>query len=116
MSLPSETVFKCAGHSSSERDRLIVDYGNEDHLYLSTIEHGEGRADVILSKDQVKSLRDQLTAWLGDANQSKVTMKHVMKAYQMASFEPTAYLRGTSNWCAYVADVINKMRSGEIKP
>ena len=69
MSLPSESVFKCAGHSSSESDRLIVDYGNEDHLYLSTIEHGEGRSDVILSKDQVKSLRDQLTAWLAGNNQ-----------------------------------------------
>lgn len=68
MSLPSESVFKCAGHASSERDRLIVDYGNEDHLYLSTIEHGEGRADVLLSKDQVQSLRDQLTAWLGDGS------------------------------------------------
>lgn len=83
MSLPSESVFKCAGHSSSENDRLIVDYGNEDHLYLSTIEHGEGRADVILSKDQVKSLRDQLTAWLGDGSDSAKLIDLLQRVYDM---------------------------------
>lgn len=66
MSLPNHSIFKCSGRESSEADQLSVDFGHEDRIYLSMVEDGHGRTAVILSKDQVRCLRDQLTDWIGD--------------------------------------------------
>lgn len=64
MSKPNETSFPCCSHSPSAGDKLSIEACN-DWLYFTCRENGD-RAEVVLDRHSVKSLRDQLTSWLGD--------------------------------------------------
>lgn len=39
-----------------------------------------------------------------------ITLEQVLKAYEYANSHPHKYLRGTSNWCAAVAHILNDQK------
>ena len=68
MSLPEETRYDCSAKVKNKNDHLMVHWKMwtpATHVYLTARQNGKSSC-IALDRSQVQSLRDQLTAWLGD--------------------------------------------------
>ncbi|MBA6091613.1 hypothetical protein H4C81_22470 [Pseudomonas monteilii] len=55
-----------------------------------------------------RSLLEASAARLSSAEaRPPITIERVLRAYQYATMHPHRYLRGTTNWCAAVAESLN---------